>query len=50
MPKHATVARYEFYDEDGSSDHPRCPRCSSFLADHGDRKTCGNCGYAELEQ
>lgn len=50
MPKHAKVSAHEKYDEDGGSDHPRCPRCDSFLADHENRKTCGNCGYSEIEK
>lgn len=50
MPKHEKVSRYEKYDEDGDTDHPTCPRCDSFLAQHDDRQTCGNCGYAEIEK
>jgi small subunit ribosomal protein S27Ae len=50
MPKHAKVARHEYYDEDGTTDQPTCPRCGSFLAQHDDRQTCGKCGYAEIEK
>lgn len=29
-----------------------CPRCGLgvFLADHGERMTCGKCGYTEWKQ
>lgn len=50
MTKHAKVERYEKYGEDGTTDQPTCPRCSSFLAQHENRKTCGKCGYAEIEK
>jgi len=50
MGKHEPVAVYEKYDEDGSATHPQCPRCDSFLAEHEDRKTCGNCGFSEIEK
>lgn len=50
MAKHAKVSRYEKYDEDGTTDHQQCPRCGSFLAQHDNRKTCGKCGYAEIEK
>ena len=42
------MARYELYDEDGSTDREQCTRCGdSFLADHGDRLHGGKCGYTE---
>ena len=42
------MARHELYNEDGTSDRERCPKCGdTFLADHGDRLHCGACGYAE---
>lgn len=50
MAKHAPVKVYEKFDEDGTSDHPTCPRCGSFLADHDERKTCGKCGFSEIEK
>lgn len=50
MGKHEAVNVYEKYDEDGSTDHPKCPRCGSFLAQHENRKTCGNCGFSEIEK
>jgi len=29
-----------------------CPRCGNgvFLADHGDRQSCGKCGYTEFKK
>ncbi|MBU7044339.1 MAG: 30S ribosomal protein S27ae [Theionarchaea archaeon] len=29
--------------------NPLCPRCGqgTFMADHGDRYTCGKCGYTK---
>ncbi len=42
------MARYELYDEDGAPTNDRCPECEdAFLADHGDRRHCGRCGYSE---
>ena len=35
------------YDEDGNYEGEKCPRCSSFLAEHEDRKSCGKCGYTK---
>ena len=33
------MARYEFYEEDGSSDREECPHCGdTFMGDYGDRK------------
>ncbi|MFB6292134.1 MAG: 30S ribosomal protein S27ae [Candidatus Nanohaloarchaea archaeon] len=49
MGKHAKVSRQEKYNEDGEYEGEKCPRCSSFLADHGDRKSCGKCGYTKHE-
>ena len=49
MAKHAQVKRWEKYDDSGQFDGEKCPRCSSFLADHGDRKSCGKCGYTKHE-
>jgi small subunit ribosomal protein S27Ae len=43
------MPRHEYY-EDGETVKEACPRCeNSFLADHGDRKHCGQCGYTEWE-
>jgi small subunit ribosomal protein S27Ae len=47
------TARNEYYDVDDdevTTTKEECPRCGdTFLADHGDRKHCGRCGYTELE-
>jgi small subunit ribosomal protein S27Ae len=43
------TARHEYYD-DGEVTKEECPECGdSFLADHGDRKHCGKCGYVEWQ-
>ncbi|MDE1810861.1 MAG: 30S ribosomal protein S27ae [Candidatus Micrarchaeota archaeon] len=26
-----------------------CPKCSSHMAEHSDRLTCGKCGYTEFK-
>lgn len=42
------MARNEYYDDDGTTEKERCPRCEdTFLADHDDRLHCGACGYTE---
>ncbi len=28
----------------------RCPKCSSRLADHKDRFSCGKCGYSDFKK
>lgn len=40
---------YDIKDDKLNRKNPFCPRCSSgvFLADHGDRYSCGKCGYTE---
>ena len=46
------TARNEYYDVDGDEVTPKkeeCPKCDAFLADHGDRKHCGKCGFTEWE-
>lgn len=44
------MTRYALYDEDGSPLADRCPECDdAFLAEHGDRRHCGKCGYAEVD-
>jgi small subunit ribosomal protein S27Ae len=43
------MPRSDYY-EDGEAVKDSCPRCGdAFLADHGDRKHCGRCGYTEWE-
>ncbi len=27
----------------------QCPKCSSRMADHPDRSSCGRCGYTEFK-
>jgi ribosomal protein S27AE len=49
MTKHKQSNKYEKYDEEGNFQGEKCPRCSSHLATHQDRKTCGNCGYVKHE-
>ncbi|MFP4217332.1 MAG: 30S ribosomal protein S27ae [Salinarchaeum sp.] len=42
------MTRYELYDDDGTIDRQACPECGdAYLADHGDRRHCGRCGYTE---
>ncbi len=42
------MAHYEIYNDDGTTDHVKCQRCGdAFLAEHGDRRHCGRCGYME---
>jgi|GEM_PF-225192 small subunit ribosomal protein S27Ae len=47
MAKHEKVNINEKYNEDGEYEGEKCPRCSSFLAEHEDRKSCGKCGYTK---
>ena len=36
------------YDDNGTVDGESCPECGdAYLADHGDRRHCGRCGYTE---
>ena len=49
MGKHAEAPVYEKYNEDGETDHEKCPRCGSFLAQHDNRASCGKCGYTRHE-
>ncbi len=47
MAKHEKVELHEKYNEDGSYDGEKCPRCGSFLGEHSDRMSCGKCGYTK---
>ncbi len=47
MTKGEAVKLYEKYNEDGSYEGEKCPRCGSFLAEHDDRKSCGKCQYTK---
>lgn len=43
------------YDVDGDEierTREACPKCGPgvFLADHGDRRSCGRCGYTEFDE
>lgn len=45
-------ARVGLYDTSGDSlrrTHLTCPKCGAgtFLAEHGNRRSCGRCGYSE---
>ncbi|MGP8077176.1 MAG: 30S ribosomal protein S27ae [Thermoplasmata archaeon] len=45
-------ARIGLYDVKGDTlqrTHKSCPKCGpgTFLAEHGDRRSCGRCGYSE---
>ena len=43
------MSRNELYD-DGSFEREWCPECGdAALADHGDRRHCGRCGYTKWE-
>ena len=45
----ARVGLYEVSGETLSRTHKPCPKCGPgiFLAEHGDRRSCGKCGYSE---
>lgn len=50
MTKHKNMkahALYDIKDNKISRKNIICPRCKSFMANHKDRKFCGNCGYSE---
>jgi len=45
------MTRGDYYEVDGDEvevTKEECPRCGdTYLADHGDRKHCGACGYTD---
>lgn len=43
---------YELSADTIKSKKSVCPRCGTgvFLADHGDRQSCGKCGYTEFKK
>jgi len=45
----ARVGLYTVKGEELSRTHKSCPKCGPgvFLAEHGDRRSCGRCGYSE---
>ena len=54
MGKHKNVKIWEKYDVSGEEVERKsesCPRCGSgvFLGDHGDRLTCGRCGFSQTK-
>lgn len=55
MGKHENVKIWEKYNVEGDDverTSNTCPRCGDgvFMADHGDRLTCGNCGFSEIKE
>ncbi len=54
MGKHKNTKAWEKYDIEGQEvkrNSRSCPRCGEgvFLADHGNRLTCGKCGFSEIK-
>ncbi len=50
--KHKPVQVWKCYSIEGGKLVRKkriCPRCGSFMAEHEDRYTCGNCGYTEFK-
>ena len=44
------MSKSDHYGDDGSFQREWCPECGdSVLAEHGDRKHCGKCGYTKWE-
>jgi ubiquitin-small subunit ribosomal protein S27Ae len=45
----ARVGLYTVQGEELTRTHKSCPKCGPgvFLAEHGDRRSCGRCGYSE---
>ncbi|MFQ5553392.1 MAG: 30S ribosomal protein S27ae [Thermoplasmata archaeon] len=43
---------YKVEDGKVKRERPFCPRCGPgvFLAEHGDRVSCGRCGYTEFRK
>ncbi len=53
MPKHKPSKKWQLYEiKDGKlvRKNPYCPKCGPgvFLARHGNRLSCGRCGYTEF--
>ena len=52
--KKEPVQKRQLYGEDGKPKDGRrfCPKCGAgvFLAVHGDRLSCGKCGYTEKKE
>ena len=49
MVDKARVGLYALEGETLRRTHLACPKCGpgTFLAEHGDRRSCGRCGYSE---
>jgi small subunit ribosomal protein S27Ae len=47
MPSKKIHEQYEIKDNKLTRKRPFCSRCGRgyFMADHGDRYTCGHCGF-----
>ncbi|EQD44499.1 Ribosomal protein S27a domain protein [mine drainage metagenome] len=45
----ARVGMYSIKGDTLERTHHSCPKCGpgTFLAEHGNRRSCGRCGYAE---
>jgi len=45
----ARVGLYSTKGDQLTRTHKSCPKCGpgTFLAEHGDRRSCGKCGYSE---
>lgn len=45
----ARVGLYTVQGDEMTRTHKSCPKCGPgvFLAEHGDRRSCGKCGYSE---
>jgi small subunit ribosomal protein S27Ae len=48
----ATFTRYKIEEEGLTRLRPYCERCGSgyFMADHGDRFSCGHCGFTRYKR
>ena len=49
------ISKYNYYEVSGDTltrKRKSCPRCGQgvFLAEHGNRLTCGKCGYTEFRR
>lgn len=45
----ARIGLYTVQGDELARTHKSCPKCGPgvFLAEHGDRRSCGKCGYSE---
>jgi len=50
MGKHANVEHHAKYSDDGELQAKQCPKCRAVMADHGDRVSCGKCGFSKIEK